>query len=42
MKKGYFGPFGGQFVPETLMAALSDLEREYAVSKQDKRFHEKY
>jgi tryptophan synthase beta chain len=28
-KHGYFGSFGGKFVPETLMAALSDLEREY-------------
>ena len=27
--RGYFGPFGGKFVPETLMAALGELEREY-------------
>ena len=38
MKKGYFGQFGGQFVPETLMAALSELNKEYAASKKDKRF----
>ena len=26
---GRFGPFGGQFVPETLMAALRELVDEY-------------
>jgi tryptophan synthase beta chain len=25
-KKGYFGIFGGKFVPETLMAPLKELE----------------
>lgn len=34
-KKGYFGHYGGQFVPETLMAALEDLERSYAKFKKD-------
>ena len=24
-REGYFGPYGGQFVPETLMAALDQL-----------------
>jgi len=38
MKKGYFGEFGGRFVPETLMAALNDLEKEYTVSRKDKKF----
>ena len=38
MKKGYFGEFGGQFVPETLMAALEELEREYKRLKKDKDF----
>ncbi|NUN98450.1 MAG: tryptophan synthase subunit beta, partial [Candidatus Omnitrophica bacterium] len=27
--RGYFGPFGGKFVPETLMAALAELEQAY-------------
>ncbi len=27
--KGYFGKYGGRFVPETLMEALLDLERDY-------------
>jgi len=37
-KKGYFGEFGGQFAPETLMFALQELEREYLKAKRDKRF----
>ena len=28
--KGYFGKYGGRFVPETLMEALLELERQYA------------
>ncbi len=35
---GYFGKFGGKFVPETLMAALEELEKAYARAKADKRF----
>ena len=38
MKKGYFGEFGGQFVPETLMTALGELEREYKGLEKDKDF----
>jgi len=37
-KKGYFGDFGGKFVSETLMQALDELEKEYRVAKQDKKF----
>ena len=37
-RKGYFGPYGGQFVPETLMAALKQLEREYDSAMADKAF----
>lgn len=36
--KGRFGPFGGQFVPETLMAALEQLERAYRAARRDPRF----
>jgi len=35
---GRFGPYGGRYVPETLMAALEELEREYAKAKRDARF----
>ena len=37
-KKGYFGLFGGKFVPETLMAALAGLEKEYARAKSSASF----
>jgi len=35
---GRFGPFGGKFVPETLMAALTELEEEYRSVRRDRRF----
>ncbi len=35
---GRFGLYGGRYVPETLMAALEELEREYAKAKRDARF----
>jgi len=38
MKKGYFGPYGGRFVPETLMPALIELEEAYLKCKKDKDF----
>src|SRR3990167_7955604 len=37
-KRGYFDGFGGKFVPETLMAALGELEREYGKARSDRRF----
>ncbi len=37
-----FGEFGGQFVPETLMNALIELEREYIKAKNDENFQNKY
>ena len=36
--KGYFGSFGGKFLPETLMYALEELEREYLKIKDDGDF----
>jgi len=35
---GRFGAYGGRYVPETLIAALEELEREYEKVKRDKRF----
>jgi len=35
---GYFGPYGGQFVPETLMAALAELDRAYRSAMADEAF----
>lgn len=37
-KKGRFGIFGGQYVPETLMNALIELEKEYEKYKNDSDF----
>jgi tryptophan synthase beta chain len=36
--QGHFGPFGGRFVPESLMAALEQLEAEYLAAKADPVF----
>ncbi|RUL53099.1 MULTISPECIES: tryptophan synthase subunit beta [Lysinibacillus] len=36
--KGRFGRFGGQFVPETLMTALQELEEAYDQYKNDEEF----
>jgi tryptophan synthase beta chain len=35
---GHFGPYGGVFVPETLIAALRQLEAEYSKAKTDPNF----
>ena len=35
---GRFGPYGGRYVPETLMPALLELEEQYAKAKKDRRF----
>src|SRR5437763_13586028 len=35
---GRFGVYGGRYVPETLMAALDELEHEYARARKDKKF----
>jgi len=35
---GHFGPYGGMFVPETLMAALTDLTHEYEKARNDPAF----
>ena len=37
-KSGKFGVFGGKFVPETLMMALEELEKEYKVAQKDTKF----
>lgn len=35
---GHFGPYGGVFAPETLMAALEQLKNEYALVKNEPSF----
>ncbi|HMV50860.1 MAG TPA: tryptophan synthase subunit beta [Blastocatellia bacterium] len=39
---GHFGPYGGSFVPETLMYALDELKAAYAVAKDDPAFQEEF
>jgi tryptophan synthase beta chain len=38
---GRFGRYGGRYVPETLAAALEELEREYERAKRDRRFQQR-
>ena len=36
--RGYYGAYGGRFVPETLVAPIEALEREYLAARQDTAF----
>lgn len=36
--KGFYGKFGGQFVPETLMTAVIELDKAYREAKEDSSF----
>ncbi|MGD0413949.1 MAG: tryptophan synthase subunit beta [Terriglobales bacterium] len=38
---GRFGAYGGRYVPETLMAALEELERAYEKAKRDRKFQQR-
>ena len=40
MKKGRYGIHGGQYIPETLMNAVNELEEAYNYYKNDKQFNE--
>ena len=35
-----FGPYGGRYVPETLVPALDELEREWLAARADPAFQE--
>jgi tryptophan synthase beta chain len=37
---GRFGPYGGKYVPETLMPALAELEEQYRASQADPEFEQ--
>ncbi len=37
-ERGYFGDFGGRFIPETLMGALKELEAAYTEARRDTEF----
>jgi tryptophan synthase beta chain len=39
---GHFGPYGGIFVPETLMAALEELQAVYSAARDDPEFQSEF
>src|SRR5205809_434694 len=39
---GHFGPYGGRFVPETLMHPLQELEEEYFRAQNDPEFQKEF
>ncbi len=39
---GHFGPYGGKYVPETLMSPLRELEEAYLKAKEDAEFHAEF
>src|SRR6201988_3598447 len=39
---GRFGPYGGRYVPETLMVPLFELERAYELAKTDSAFQAQF
>ena len=40
--RGHFGPYGGKFVPETLVSALEELEQEYQKARTDPEFRREF
>ena len=40
--RGHFGPYGGAFVPETLVHAIDELKAAYAEARQDPAFEAEY
>jgi tryptophan synthase beta chain len=41
-RRGHFGPYGGRYVAETLMPALTELERAYAEARHDPLFRKEF
>ena len=41
-KKAYYGEFGGQFVAESLMNTLQELEDAFEAAMQDESFLKEY
>ena len=39
---GYFGPYGGRFVPETLMTPLAELTRAYERARRTRAFRRRF
>ena len=38
--RGYFGTYGGRFVPETLVAPVEELQTAYFVARSDRAFQD--
>ena len=41
-RRGHFGPYGGRYVAETLMPALTELEKAYTAVRRDRSFHKEF
>ena len=41
-RRGHFGPYGGRYVAETLMPALSELEKAYAEARRERNFRQTF
>ena len=41
-EKGYYGSFGGSFIPPQLVEPLKEIEREYLIVKNDPNFQKEY
>ena len=41
-RRGHFGPYGGRYVAETLMPALTELEKAYAKARRDSGFRKTF
>ena len=41
-RRGHFGPYGGRYVAETLMPALTELERAYGKARRDAGFRREF
>ncbi len=41
-RRGHFGPYGGRYVAETLMPALTELERAYTAARRDPSFRKDF
>jgi Tryptophan synthase beta chain len=42
MKRGYYGQWGGAFIPEVLQATFADLNRAYEAARNDALFWQEY
>ncbi|MCI5157967.1 MAG: tryptophan synthase subunit beta [Candidatus Electrothrix sp. AUS1_2] len=42
MKKGYFGQWGGAFIPEVLQQTFSELHKAYSAARADEKFWQEY